>query len=56
MGKQLKLADARKARVAVLIGPDDRARNEVQLKDLTAKAQRSVSRTDAVAALLAARP
>lgn len=56
VGKQLKLADARKARVAVLIGPDDRARNEVQLKDLTAKAQRSVSRTDAVAALLAARP
>ena len=55
VGKQLKLADARKARVAVLIGPDDRARNEVQLKDLTAKAQRSVSRTDAVAALLAAR-
>ena len=55
VGKQLKLADARKARTAVLIGPDDRARNEVQLKDLTAKAQRSVSRTDAVAALLAAR-
>ena len=55
VGKQLKLADVRKARVAVLIGPDDRARNEVQLKDLAAKAQRSVSRTDAVAALLAAR-
>ena len=55
VGKQLKLADARQARVAVLIGPDDRARNEVQIKDLTAKAQRSVSRTDAVAALLAAR-
>ena len=56
VGKQLKLADARNARVAVLIGPDDRARNEVQLKDLTAKAQRSVSRTEAVAALLATRP
>ena len=55
VGKQLKLADARQARVAVLIGPDDRARNEVQIKDLTVKAQRSVSRTDAVAALLAAR-
>jgi len=55
VGKQLKLADARRARIAVLIGPDDRARNEVQLKDLTAKEQRSVSRTDAVAALLAAR-
>jgi histidyl-tRNA synthetase len=55
VGKQLKLADARRAGVAVLIGPDDRARNEVQLKDLVAKAQRSVSRTDAVAALLASR-
>lgn len=55
VGKQLKLADARKARVAVLIGPDDRARNEVQLKDLVAKEQRSVSRTEAVAALRAAR-
>jgi histidyl-tRNA synthetase len=55
VGKQLKLADARKARVAVLIGPDDRERNEVQLKDLAAKAQRSVSRTDAVAVLLTTR-
>jgi histidyl-tRNA synthetase len=55
VGKQLKLADARKARIAVLIGPDDRARNDVQLKDLVAKEQRSVSRTEAVAALLAAR-
>ena len=55
VGKQLKLADARKARIAVLIGPDDRARNEIQLKDLAVKAQRSVSRNDAVAALLAAR-
>jgi histidyl-tRNA synthetase len=56
VGKQLKQADARGARVAVLIGPDDRARNEVQLKDLAAKTQRSVSRDDAVAALLASRP
>lgn len=55
VGRQLKLADARKARAAILIGPDDRARNEVQLKDLAAKAQRSVSRTEAVAALLALR-
>jgi histidyl-tRNA synthetase len=39
----------------VLIGPDDRERNEVQLKDLAAKAQRSVSRTDAVAAIVATR-
>jgi histidyl-tRNA synthetase len=55
VGKQLKQASARGARVAVLIGPDDRDRNEVQIKDLAAKTQRAVSRDDAVAALLATR-
>jgi histidyl-tRNA synthetase len=54
VGKQLKLADARNARFAVVIGPDDRARNEVQIKDLVAKAQHAVSRADAVATLLTA--
>jgi histidyl-tRNA synthetase len=49
LGKQLKLADARGARIAVLIGPDDRARGEVMLKDLRAKTQRAV-RHDRVAA------
>ncbi len=44
MGKQLKLADARNARFAVVIGPDDRARGEVMLKDLRGKAQESVPR------------
>ena len=34
VGKQLKLADARNARLAVVIGPDDRARGEVMVKDL----------------------
>ena len=34
VGKQLKLADARQARLAVVIGPDERARGEVVLKDL----------------------
>jgi histidyl-tRNA synthetase len=42
LGKQLKLADARAARFAVVIGPDDRARGEVQLKDLREKTQRAV--------------
>ncbi len=55
VGRQLRQADARRARFAILIGPDDRARNEVQLKDLAAKEQRSVPRDEAVAALLAAR-
>lgn len=39
LGKQLKLADARGARLAIVIGPDDRARGEVQLKDLHNKTQ-----------------
>ncbi|HEU4828833.1 MAG TPA: histidine--tRNA ligase [Gemmatimonadales bacterium] len=44
LGRQLKLADARGARLAVVIGPDERARNEVILKDLTGKSQRVVAR------------
>jgi histidyl-tRNA synthetase len=51
IGKQLKLADARHARVAIVVGPDDRARGEVMLKDLAAKAQRSVPRGAVVQAL-----
>jgi histidyl-tRNA synthetase len=42
IGKQLKLADARDARFAVLIGPDDRAKGEVVIKDLRTKEQASV--------------
>lgn len=51
VGKQLKLADARAARVALVVGPDDRARGEVQLKDLAAKSQRAVARQDVVTQL-----
>jgi histidyl-tRNA synthetase len=43
VGKQMKLADARHARVAIVIGPDDRARGEVMIKDLEAKAQQSIA-------------
>ncbi len=56
LGKQLKQADARGARCAVVIGPDDRARGEVQLKDLASHDQLAAKRSDivgAVAALLA---
>jgi histidyl-tRNA synthetase len=42
VGKQLKLADAREARFAVLIGPDDRAKGEVVIKDLRTKEQASL--------------
>jgi histidyl-tRNA synthetase len=51
VGKQLKLADAREARMALVIGPDDRARGEVQLKDLAAKSQRAVARQDVMTQL-----
>jgi histidyl-tRNA synthetase len=44
VGKQLKLADARNARFAVVIGPDDRARGEVMIKDLAGKGQSGVQR------------
>ena len=49
IGKQLKTADARGARVALVIGPDDRARGEVQIKDLRTKQQHAVSLDQAVA-------
>lgn len=51
LGKQLKLADARRARLAVVIGPDDRARGEVGVKDLAAQTQTSVPRHRLAAAL-----
>jgi histidyl-tRNA synthetase len=38
------LADARGARLAIVVGPDDRARGEVQLKDLVGKTQEAVAR------------
>jgi len=48
LGKQLRLADARNARLAVVLGPDERARGELVVKDLVAKTQSAVPR-DAVA-------
>lgn len=51
VGKQLKQADARGAKFAIVIGPDDRARGEVQVKNLAAKEQRSVRIDDVPAAL-----
>lgn len=46
MGKQLELASARRARYAVVIGPDERARGAAVLKDLATRGQREVSLTD----------
>ena len=45
VGKQLKLADIRGARVAIVVGPDDRARGEVMVKDLRGKGQVAVGRS-----------
>ncbi len=42
LSKQLKLADARGARAAVLVGPDDWVRGDVQLKDLVQTSQDAV--------------
>ena len=52
VGKQLKLADARHARTAIVIGPDDRARGEVMVRNLRDTTQRSVARDAVVAELL----
>lgn len=51
LGKQLKLADSRQARWAVVIGPDDRATGSVQLKDLAGKSQTAVANSDLVSLL-----
>ena len=48
LAKQLKLADARQARLAVVIGPDERARGELVLKDLTSGTQESIQETSIV--------
>jgi histidyl-tRNA synthetase len=56
VGKQLKLADARGARFAVVIGPDDRNRGEVMVKDLERKSQQAVARHAVAGALAAAGP
>src|SRR5688572_4206025 len=43
VGKQLKLADSRHARLAVVVGPDEWARGEVMIKDLRSGSQEAVS-------------
>jgi histidyl-tRNA synthetase len=47
VGKQLKLADSRNARLAVVIGPDERTRGELILKDLRSGTQEVVPHTSA---------
>lgn len=42
VGKQLETASVRGARHAIIVGPDDRARGEVQVKDLKEKTQAAI--------------
>jgi histidyl-tRNA synthetase len=42
VSKQMKLADARQARLAVVLGPDERARGELVLRDLRSGTQETV--------------
>jgi histidyl-tRNA synthetase len=51
LGKQLKEADQKGARYALVLGPDELARGEVVVKQLNTGEQRSVPRDQVVAAL-----
>ena len=48
IGKQLKLADARNARIAVVVGPDERARGELMVRDLRSGSQDAVPQSSVV--------
>lgn len=51
VGNQLKLADARRARLAVLLGPEERGRGVAKVKDLSDGSQREVNLDRLVAEL-----
>jgi histidyl-tRNA synthetase len=53
VGKQLKLADARRARLAAVIGPDERARGELIVKDLRSGTQDPVPYSSAADTIMA---
>jgi histidyl-tRNA synthetase len=52
IGKQLRTASARGAKVAIVVGPDDRARGELQIKDLRTTQQEAVPLDQVVARCL----
>lgn len=59
LGKQFKLADARGARVVLVLGADERTRGSVTVKDLSSGVQREVATAavdDELAALLGTPP
>lgn len=53
LAKQLKLADARQARMAIVLGPDDRARGQAMVKDLSSGRQEAVPMDQVVETLKA---
>jgi histidyl-tRNA synthetase len=48
VGKQMKLADARGARLAVVLGPDERARGELVLRDLRSGTQETTKESTVI--------
>ena len=52
LGKQFRHADRIGACVAVILGPDEIANNQVALKDLKSREQKTVSRSEAAAVIL----
>jgi histidyl-tRNA synthetase len=53
LGKQLKYADRKGFRFALMVGPDEQARGEVVVRDLRSGEQRSVARAEVAEALRA---
>jgi histidyl-tRNA synthetase len=51
MGKQFKYASSRSISFVAIVGDDERARDEVAIKDLRSGEQRSVKRSDVAAAI-----
>ncbi len=52
VGKQMKIANARRAPYAVMIGPDERADGSVVLRDLSTGEQRTLARRQIVTELV----
>jgi histidyl-tRNA synthetase len=52
VGKQLKLANARDARFAIVLGPDEREAGQVMLRDLASGEQRTVAAGDVAEELI----
>jgi histidyl-tRNA synthetase len=56
LGKQLKYASQKQVRVAVIVGPDERAKGLVTIKDLASQTQQQVARADAASSVTSVLP